>query len=625
MAAEALALCAALVAAAGDGLAPPSVEIRPAALALGAGDTARVVVRSPSGVPRLVTSAGTLRAPVEIGAGVFEAVLDPPLEAHPQLALVAAIAPGGVGYAWLPLVGRGVAIARTEPNAKISVRIRNRVFGPALADGSGIADVPVEVPPGERYAYDRGKALDLRVPPLHQVHVVLDRAELRADRSESVTVYAFAATPHGASWAGAPLELSVTDGHLGPKRAIGPGALAVEWTLPAGAAGPAQVEARLPGVPAARGEVNRVAGPPARVAVRLGAARAAAGDPPVEVTVEIADAAGNRVDGEVSLHASFGALSAPVRHERGVVRSTLRVPERLEGRTGAAVEATLGGASDRRELALTPAAAAAIEVKVEPAVLPADGRAASEVRASLTDRFGNGIDDPAIAVQSGRGRVASVSRDGAGRYRGRYAPGWIPGGGEDAVEARAGDLVARAPVHLLDPPRVLSGTVRAGILHGFGGFTAPYLGGAVEAWPLRFEGRWGASLGAGWAGSSRERQAQVGAAARAIETSSALLPIEATVLARRQLGARLTGVAGAGIQGVRIHSAVALDGERTADEWGWALGVHARAGAALEMPSWRARLRVDALLAWQGDPGMRSFRGALGTFGIAVGVSHDAL
>jgi hypothetical protein len=625
MAAEALALCAALVAAAADGLPSPSVEIRPPVLVLGTGATARVVVRSGGGAPRLATSAGTLRAAVEIEPGVFEAVLDPPLEAHPQLALVAAFASGGVGYAWLPLVGRGVAIAHTEPLAKVSVRIRDRVFGPAVAGADGVASVPVEVPPGERFAYDRGRALDLHVPPLHQAHVFLDRAEVRADRAEAVTVYAFAATPRGAPWAGAPLALSVTAGSLGPPREIGPGALAVEWTLPPGPAGAAEVEARLPDLPSARGAVTRSPGPPARVSVRLGAAQAAAGDPPVEVLVEVSDAVGNRVEGEVALKASFGELSPPVRGAPGLVRSTLRVPERLEGRTEASVEATLGDASERRRVALVPAAAATLEVKVEPAELPADGRAASKVRISLTDRFGNGVDVPAVALESGRGGVAPVSHDGAGRYSGQYAPGWIPGGGEDAVVARAGDLVARVPVHLLDAPRLLTGTMRGGVLHALGGFTAPYLAAAVEAWPLRLGGRWGASLGVGWVASSREEQLQLGAAPHAVETSSALWPIEATALARRPLGARLTGEAGAGLQAVRIRSAVELDGARTTEEWGWALGLHAQAGVALALPSWRARLRLDALLAWQDDPGMRSFRGSLATLALAVGMSHDAL
>jgi hypothetical protein len=627
MVAEAIALCAALAAAAAGagGLAPPSVDLEPRVLALGGGETARVVVRSASGAPRLLSSAGTLRAPVEVAPGVFEAVLEPPLESHPQLVLVAAIAPGGVGYAWLPLVGRGVAIAHTEPNAKVSVRIRDRTFGPSLANADGVAHVPVEVPPGERFAYDRGKPLDLRVPPLHQVHVAVDRSELRADRSETVTVYAFAATPYGAAWEGAPLALVATAGSLGPPRALGPGAIAAEWTLPPGAAGEAALEARLPGVPAARVEVNREAGPAARVVVRLGAARAAAGEAPVEVLVEISDAAGNRVEGEPSLRASFGALAEPVHAGRGLVRSSLRIPERLDSRREAVVEARLGDASDRRELALTPGPAASVEVKLEPPEVLADGRAASEVRVSVTDRFGNGVDEPAIALQSGHGLVGVLSRHGVGSYLASYAPGWIPGGGEDEVVVRAGTLVAQAPIRLLEPPRLLSGTVSAGVLHAFGGFTAPYVGAAIEAWPLRLEGRWGASLGLSRAASSRSEQAQAGAAPHAVEASSALWPLEATVLARRSFSPAVTGLAGLGVQAVRVHSTVGLDGERTADEWGWAHGLHVRAGAALELPAWRARLRVDAVLSRQGDTGMRSYRGALGTLGVTIGVSHDAL
>jgi hypothetical protein len=247
------------------------------------------------------------------------------------------------------------------------------------------------------------------------------------------------------------------------------------------------------------------------------------------------------------------------------------------------------------------------------------------VRVAVTDRFGNAVDHPKVAVESERGLAATVARDGIGSWRGRYAPGWIPGGGEDAVVARAGGLVGRAPVRLLEPPRILAGTLRAGALHALGGFTAPYLGGEVEAWPLRLDGRWGASLGVARAASSGRETAQLGAGSHALETSSALWPIEATALARRPLGPRWTGIVGAGVQAVRVQSVVALDGERTADEWGWAFGVHGRAGVAWELPSWRARLRVEALFAWQGDPGMRSFRGALGTVGLAVGMSHDAL
>jgi hypothetical protein len=623
MPADVLALLAALLASAADGSAPV-VEIHPATLVLGRGETARVVVRSPGGVPRLLASAGTPGRVREVSPGTFEAVFEPPQEAHPQLALVAALAPGGVGFAWLPLVGRGVAVARTEPHAQITVDIQGRIFGPAVADELGVARVPVEVPPGVTFARHRGKPLDLRVPPLRQVHLVVDPSELRADRAEAITVYAFAATPGGAPWAGAPVALSVSAGSLGPGRAIGPGALAAEWTLPPGPAGAVAVEARLPGVPATRLELSRHAGPPARLAVQLGAERVAAGDPPVDVRVEISDGAGNRVGGDVRLRSSFGAFSTPVREADGRVRASLRVPERLEGRAEAVVEASLGEVSERRAVALSPAAPASIEVTLDRRELTADGSSTAEVRVAIADRFGNGVDVPALGLETSRGRVVRPSREGPGLYRARYEPRWARKGGEDAVVARAGSLVATAPVRLLAPRRQLAATLRAGALHAFGGFTEPYLAGAIEAWPLRLGGAWGLSLGLGRVGTRREEGVDLGGSSHDVATSSVLWPIEASALVRRPLGPRLRAVGGAGVRAVRIHGTAAFDGERIV-EWGWALGAQALGGLALDVPSWHARVSLDALLAWQDDPGMSSFRGALATFALALGVSHDAL
>jgi len=624
MPAEVLALWAALLAAA-PGAEVPGLELHPPVLVLGGGERVRVVVRTSGGVPRLSASAGTLGPARQVGPGVFEATLEPPLEAHPQLALVTALVPGGVAFAWLPLVGRGVAIARTAPHADVTVKIRDRFFGPARADAEGIARVPVEVPPGERYARHRGKLLDLRVPPLHRAQVLADRTVLRADREETVTVYAFAATPEGAPWGGAPLALSVSAGRLGPTREIAPGALAAEWTLPAGAAGEVGVEARLPDVPPAREEVVRAPGPPAHVALRLGAPRVVAGDPPVGLEVEISDEGGNRVDGEVALRTSFGALSAPVRTAAGFLRASLRVPERLEGRASALVEAALGGTVDRNAVILTPAAAATLSVEVERPELRADGEAASDVSVSLADRFGNGVDEPLPSVETGRGRVGPLVREGPGRYRTRYQPGWSSRGGEDAVIARAGGLEARAPVRLLAPPPVLAATLRGGALHAFGGFTAPYLAAAVEAWPLRLGGRYGFAVGVARAASARDETIATGGTPRTVSASSSRWPVEATALVRLHLGPRLTFESGAGAGAVLVHSAVELGGVRAADEWGFAPSLHATAGAALALPIRRLRVRLDARLAWQDDPGMRSFRGGLRTLALALGLTHDAL
>ncbi len=623
MLAEAPALCAALLAAASAGGAPV-VELHPATLVLGDGESAVVRVRSES-PPRLVASAGRLGPVREVEAGLFEATFEPPRETYPQLALVVAFGAGGVGWSWLPLVGRGVAVAHTAPHASVSVSIRDRVFGPARADGDGLAHIPVVVPPGVRWAYQRGKPLDLKVPPLRRAHVVVDRGEVPADRAEEVTVYAFAAAPEGGPWDGAPVDLSVSAGELAPARELGPGGVAARWILPAGPAGAVAVEARLPDVPVARAEVVRTPGPPARIALAVAAGRAQAGGDPIDVTVAVADAAGNATDGPVSLRASAGLLSEPSREAPGRVRATFRPPERLEGRSEAVVEATVGDLADRRTVALAPADPSAIEVTVLRPELMADGGTSTGVRVSLRDRFGNGVDSPAPALEAARGRLAPLSREGPGLYRSRYAPRWLRQGGEDAVVARAGGLVARGPVRLLPPVRRLGASIRAGALHALGGFTAPYLGAAVEAWPPRVGSALGLSLGLGRAWTSSDARVDPGGGSHVVSASSELWPIELTALARRPLGARLTALAGAGVRLVGVHGALELDGRRTGDEWGWAGGVHGQAGLALELRSWHARVHATVVAAWQRDPGMRTFRGDLGTLALAVGLTHDAL
>jgi hypothetical protein len=623
-AADALALCALLLAQAPEPGAL-TVEVRPGTLTLGSGARARVVVRSPSGPPRVDASAGTLGLLAETAPGTFEADLEPPAETFPQLAIVAALAGDRIAYAALPLVGRGVAVATTEPRAVITVRIRDREFGPARADELGVAHVQVEVPPGERHAWQRGRALDLRVPPLRQVHVVLARGEARADREEAVDVFALAAAPDGAPWSGAPVELSATAGTLGPLREVAPGAFAATWTLPPGPAGDAAVEAWIGDAPRARARLARVPGPPAHLALRLGRERAVAGDPPVELVAEVADAAGNRVDGDVKLAAAFGTVSGAARRDVGVVSSSYLVPERLEGRAEALVEAALGDLVDRRTLALEPAAPASLSVELVPPELVADGAAAAEVRVLVADRFGNAVDLEAPALSSERGRVEPPERAAPGRWRARYTPERARADGAGAVVARTGPLERRAEVRLGAAPRRLAGTLRAGLLHGAGGFTAPSVGGAVELWPLSLGGAWGAALGVSFARDSSAAAPEVGAERLSLASSLELWPVTLTALAQRRVAPRVRVSAGAGLSLVPIRSVVSLGGDVAADEWGHALGVHATAGAALELPRRHLRVRLDAQVGWQEDPGMRSFRGALTTVGLSLGVSHDAL
>lgn len=336
MLAEAAALVAAL-AAASPAAGPPTLDLRPRVLKLGRGESARVVVRAAS-PPRLVTSAGTLGPLRETAPGIYEAELRPPAATYPQLALVAAIGEDGVAFSCLPLVGRGVAIARTDPHARISVRIRDREFGPVVADGNGEAHVPVEVPPGERFAWHRDRRLDLGVPPAARLHVALGAESAPAQPESEVQVYAFAATEHGAPWAGAPLELAADAGTLGAPREVAPGAFVASWRLPPGAAGLATVEARAGDAGAARAALRRVAELPAAIAPRHEAPRTVASPPAAPQEPRRWLTATLRAG---ALHA-IGGYTAP--YARGAVEAW---PRALGGRYGVALG--LARAAARRD------------------------------------------------------------------------------------------------------------------------------------------------------------------------------------------------------------------------------------------------------------------------------------
>jgi hypothetical protein len=634
-----LALLACLVAAiarADDPAAPdeppapptahvPAIEVSPPALQLGTGRTARILVRTAGEWPAIATSAGTIEALREEGPGRFSASLVPPKESHPQIALVSVLAGGGAAFAPVPLAGRGVAVVRTEPLARIRVRIRDRSFGPVAADGAGVALVPVEVPPGEPFAYHRERPLDLRLPPVRRVQVVLAEARAPAERDASVAVFAVAATPDGAAWSGAPISLSAAAGAFDPVREVAPGLYASTWRLPAGAAGNVDVVLRA-GEDAgeSRATLERLAGAPARVVLRVARDRAIAGDAPVEISAELFDAAGNPVAGDVHLQATAGDLAPVERPAPGTVRTTWRPPDRLAG-AEAVLSATAGSVSDRRAIALAPAAAATVAVALDPTDLAADGVGAAEVRVEVRDRFGNPVDGAPPSLATRAGKLSAPVRAGPGAWRARYGARWAPRGGEDAIDARTGDAVATAALRLRAPPRQAGLTLRAGVLHALGGFAAGYIGAGAETWPLRLGGRLGLETSFARAVSRRSAQLVPGAPDARVDAATELWPVELTFLARHRLDPSLTALGGLGGGIVAVRSALAVPGASLVEEWGAAATAHAAAGIALEVPSLHARVRLDARAGLQADPGLRSLRGAAGIFVLAFGVTHDAL
>src|SRR5439155_4256238 len=102
----------------------------------------------------LTANVGRIEDLRPLPRGGWAARYRPPRETFPQVAIIAAIGGTGSGSVdgWiaLPLWGQGEARVRTQPGADSELRIDERTFGPRRADASGVALIPVAVPPGVR-------------------------------------------------------------------------------------------------------------------------------------------------------------------------------------------------------------------------------------------------------------------------------------------------------------------------------------------------------------------------------------------------------------------------------------------------------------------------------------------
>ncbi len=605
-------------------LAPLAVSVAPDHLTLGTDAEARVEVRGPDDLAEvsLSASAGQLERLEHLGPGRFAATYRPPARRLPQVALIAVLGrvrgEAAAGFAALPLWGQGDAVIRTRPGAQVSVTIGAAHFGPISADPSGVGIIPVVVPPGVKWAYQGRRAIDLNVPPTPRVHLVLERTAARADQSETLRAFAFATAADGGPERSAP-RLAVERGDLAPLPPPGPGSAAAIWTLPAGKAGQVHARAELAGDPASRAEaaLNVEPGPPARVALRAARATYAAGEPDLDVELEVVDAVGNPVREPPKLSASFGALSALERTPEGSFKARVAIPSRLAGeRELRLVAEAQGGLLARASVALSPAAPSSLRVEPARAELVADGRSALAFEVRAEDRFGNAVSAQSLSLlaRASFGEVRALWKEGRLEYQPRR--NFEPGRAQVEV---AGDLAARADVELYPALRSFRLAPAAGLATDARSFAAPWLG-LQGAWrfPLR-RGALAAGAEASWL--RRARLETVGGASvqgtqnlvLADATAGYVLPLSPRWQACAQVGAGPTLIASA----VRVGTQPAAR-ERATVASGFAgfwLGPRAGPGG----PFAEAR-------AWLvGEPRLTSVRGSLFALSLAVGWSYEML
>jgi hypothetical protein len=613
-------------AARADGSAPLVVRTTPGTLLLGT-DRGAVVEVDGAGDARLVVraSVGGIENVRPLGEGRFAADYVPPPEAFPQIAIVAVLAGERCGWTSIPLVGHGVARARSVPGSPIRVTIGAASFGPVVADARGEAQVPVVVPPGVGFAYHRGKALDLRIPPTPHVELLVARADAPADAAHAVPFFVLAVTPDGGPRAGAPLDVSVTDGRVERLAEIAPGTYAGTWRLEPGRA-TATITARIADDPAPprTASLARPAGRAARLALEADRAHLVAGDDErLTLRARVTDAAGNPVADVPQLETTFGTLSPPAAAGAGAWEATLSVPPVLGAARRAEIVARVADLESRMAVQLVPGAPARVALSPSGATLVADGGTEARVGVEVVDRFGNDVAVVAPQVDTSRGGRVRPEQDGSGRWTLRYRPARSREAGAEVLSVRAGELAGSARFELLAAERRWSVSPTLGFAASRAGLRSPYAGAQAAYRTSLLDGRLGFGGDVATFVHDRTDTVQVAGASVSVRGRARYVPMLATLRWRERLGGAQVAWASLGAGISWVSSTVSASGASAREGTG--------VGAALQASvAWGARLGpgmpfAELRLGWSSDPGIDALRGTLTFAAVSVGYLYDAL
>ena len=323
---------------------------------------------SPLALPRILCSAGRVEDLVREGPTSFSARFLLPSARFPQVAIVVA------DFSHDSLMLRGALAVRlraaaspafrTDPGARVTVKVGDKDFGPVVAPADGNVHVPVVVPPGIDFALARsvnryGKAsqqlLDLKIPPAQRVFVV---APDRLAAGSACEIVVLAVDPSGRLVNASTILLASSGPRPEPLGSRSAGEARFLVRVPASLQDPTlHLVASLLGQPGvvAEADVVLVSAPTAQVLLQPEATRPDATPlRSLRVFLSAHDAFGNPTDaGEASVVVD-GKPASPQATEDGRAVLVLRPPAVLAGRDAMEVEAVLdsGHATERIPLAL---------------------------------------------------------------------------------------------------------------------------------------------------------------------------------------------------------------------------------------------------------------------------------
>jgi hypothetical protein len=174
--------------------------------------------------PVILVSAGRVADLTRVSARTFTARYVLPTERFPQVAVIVAghAERARWGMTTLRLAATTSPAFQTDPGARVSYRIGERDFGPAIAGADGLVRMPVVVPPGVTHGTARsvnqhGRAHEQLFPldpPRFRRLVVAGPDSIRAGEFAEVAVFAVEAS--GTPADGTSIALSASHGRAQP-------------------------------------------------------------------------------------------------------------------------------------------------------------------------------------------------------------------------------------------------------------------------------------------------------------------------------------------------------------------------------------------------------------------------
>jgi len=221
-----------------------SLDLPAKSIVLGAGSSLTINVRvkkAGSAPPLVQVSAGKLSQLRSLGGGRYSADYKPPLWREPGVAVFSAYSSDDdcpPAFLALGLLLQKKIAVRASPNARVSLRIGKRAWGPARADARGRLEIPARIAPGFRKAFleiaapggkKTRRKIDLGFPARAGIEALIRPAAVRADGKAAARVFLFAYSPQGRAIVKPVFRISARSGRAGKLSPAGRGVSAFNY------------------------------------------------------------------------------------------------------------------------------------------------------------------------------------------------------------------------------------------------------------------------------------------------------------------------------------------------------------------------------------------------------------